>query len=46
MRCDTLWHNANLMTLDDASGGLGSIRDGVIAARDGRILHVGPAADA
>jgi imidazolonepropionase len=46
MRCDTLWHNANLMTLDDASGGLGSIRDGVVAARDGRILHVGPAADA
>ena len=46
MRCDTLWHNANLMTLDDASGGLGSIRDGVVAARDGRILHVGPAAEA
>ena len=46
MRGDTLWHNANLMTLDDASGGLGSIRDGVVAARDGRILHVGPAADA
>ena len=46
MRCDTLWHNANLMTLDDASGGLGSIRDGVIAARDGRILHAGPAAHA
>ena len=46
MRCDTLWHNANLMTLDDATGGLGSIRDGVVAARDGRILHVGPAAEA
>ena len=46
MRCDTLWHNANLMTLDDASGGLGTIVDGVIAARDGRILHAGPATTA
>lgn len=43
MRCDTLWHNANLMTLDDANGGLGLVRDGVVAARDGRIVHVGPA---
>ena len=43
MRCDTLWHNANLMTLDDASGGLGLVRDGVVAARDGRIVHAGPA---
>lgn len=46
MRCDTLWHNANLMTLDDASGGLGTIVDGVIAARDGRILYAGPATTA
>ncbi len=46
MRCDTLWQNANLMTLDDASGGLGLIPDGVIAAADGRIVHVGPAATA
>lgn len=43
MRCDTLWHNANLMTLDDASGGLGLVRDGMVAARDGRIVHAGPA---
>lgn len=43
MRCDTLWHNANLMTLDDANGGLGLVRDGVVAARDGRIVHAGPA---
>jgi len=41
--CDTLWHNAQLITLDAADGGLGEIRDGVIAARDGRIVHVGPA---
>ncbi len=43
MRCDTLWHNANLMTLDDASGGLALVHDGVIAACDGRIVHAGPA---
>ncbi|WP_269791803.1 imidazolonepropionase [Stenotrophomonas sp. Iso1] len=43
MRCDTLWHNANLMTLDDASGGLGLVHDGVVAARDGRIVYAGPA---
>ncbi|MCD9086915.1 imidazolonepropionase [Stenotrophomonas sp. SY1] len=46
MRCDTLWHNAHLMTLDDASGGLGIVRDGVVAALDGRIVHVGPASSA
>jgi len=46
MRCDTLWHNANLMTLDDATGGLGVVRGGVIAALAGRIMHVGSAAEA
>ncbi|KRG39790.1 imidazolonepropionase [Stenotrophomonas pictorum JCM 9942] len=46
MRCDTLWHNAHLMTLDDASGGLGFVRGGVLAALDGRIVHAGPAASA
>ncbi|WP_442681694.1 imidazolonepropionase [Stenotrophomonas sp. JC08] len=46
MRCDTLWHNAHLMTLDDATGGLGIIRDGVLAALDGRIVHTGPVATA
>lgn len=46
MHCDTVWHNAHLMTLDDAAGGLGIVRDGVIAARDGRIVHAGPAASA
>ncbi|WP_313253014.1 imidazolonepropionase [Stenotrophomonas acidaminiphila] len=46
MHCDTVWHNAHLMTLDDAAGGLGIVRDGVVAARDGRIVHVGPAAAA
>jgi len=46
MRCDTLWHNAHLATLDAQDGGLGVLGDGVIAARDGRIVHVGPARDA
>ncbi len=46
MRCDTLWHNANLMTLDDDNGGLGVVRDGVIAARGGKIVHAGPASAA
>src|SRR5690606_12828215 len=46
MRCDTLWHNAHLMTLDDTTGGLGIIGDGVVAALDGRIVHTGPAATA
>lgn len=46
MHCDTVWHNAHLMTLDDAAGDLGIVRDGIVAARDGRIVHVGPAADA
>ncbi|WP_145481692.1 imidazolonepropionase [Stenotrophomonas rhizophila] len=41
MHCDTLWTNANLITVDGP--GLGVIRDGVIAAHDGRIVHVGPA---
>ena len=45
MHCDTVWHNAHLMTLDDAAGGLGIVRDGIVAARDGRIVHAGPAAD-
>ncbi|AMJ56740.1 MULTISPECIES: imidazolonepropionase [Stenotrophomonas] len=46
MRCETLWHNANLMTLDDAAGGLGTVADGIIAASDGRILYAGPATGA
>ncbi len=45
MRCDTLWHNAHLITLD-ADDGLGVITDGVIASRDGHIVHVGTAAHA
>lgn len=44
MRCDRLWKNARLATM--AGPGLGVIEDGVIAARDGRIIHTGPAAEA
>jgi imidazolonepropionase len=44
MRCDRLWTDARLATL--AGDGLGVIKGGVLAARDGRILWAGPAADA
>jgi imidazolonepropionase len=41
---DQLWTNARLATM--TGDGLGTIDDGAIAARDGRIAFVGPAADA
>ncbi len=46
-RCDRLWTNARLATM--APGGAvpyGAVEDGVIAARDGRILYAGPRSDA
>ncbi len=42
MRCDTLWHNAHLMTLDADDGGLGIVRDGAIACHGSRIAYAGP----
>jgi imidazolonepropionase len=45
MHCDTLWHNAHLATLAGDEG-LGVVRDGVVACRDGRIVHAGPATGA
>ena len=42
MHCDTLWHNAHLMTLDAGDDGLGIVRDGAIACHDGRIAYAGP----
>ncbi len=46
MRVDTLWRNADLATMavaaPDAADPLGVVEDGVVAARDGRIVHVGP----
>ncbi|MBD8634781.1 imidazolonepropionase [Stenotrophomonas sp. CFBP 13725] len=41
MQCDTLWTNVHLITL--CGDGLGILRDGELAAHEGRILHVGPA---
>ena len=38
----TLWRNARLATLNEELGGLGTIENGAIAARDGRIVYVGP----
>ncbi|MHB1560692.1 MAG: imidazolonepropionase [Isosphaeraceae bacterium] len=46
MRCDRLWYNARLLTMADASPGLGLVEDGLVAAREGRILHAGPAVGA
>ena len=43
MRCDTLWRNARLATM---VGGVDTTDHGVIAARNGIIVHAGPAADA
>jgi imidazolonepropionase len=41
---DTIWRNARLATCAGAEG-LGIIEDGAVAARDGRIAWVGPAAE-
>ncbi len=46
MRCDRLWYNARLLTMAEASPGLGVVVDGVVAAKGGRILYAGPAAGA
>ncbi len=44
MLCDHLWRNARLATLQ--GGGLGVVEAGVLAAREGRIVYAGSAADA
>ena len=41
MRCDTLWTNARLVTMTSGV----EVVDGVVAARDGRIIYVGPGRD-
>lgn len=43
--CDTLWHNAQLATLDPTLPGLGLIEQGAIAVSNGRIVYAGPEAD-
>ena len=40
MRADTLWTNARLLTM--AAGSSVTAEPGAIAAKDGRIVHVGP----
>lgn len=46
MRCDRIWRNARLATLDPSLPGLGVVERGLIAAQDGRILYAGPQAEA
>jgi imidazolonepropionase len=46
MRCDTVWHNARLLTLTPGRPRLGAIDDGVLASLDRRIVYAGPAGDA
>src|ERR1700754_2036598 len=41
LACDTLWSNARLATM--AGEGLGAVKDGLVAAKEGRILYAGPA---
>ena len=43
---DHIWHRCRLATLSPSRQGLGPIDDGLIAARDGRIVYAGAAADA
>ena len=42
---DRIWHRCRLATLSPARQGLGIIDDGVIAAKDGRIVYAGAASD-
>lgn len=46
MRCDRIWRNARLATLAADRPGMGEVEDGVVAARDGRIVYAGAAAEA
>lgn len=44
MQCDAVWTNARIATM--AGEGLGLVEDGIVAAREGRIVHAGPVAQA
>lgn len=46
MQCDRVWRGARLATMAAAQPGLGIVESGLIAARDGRIVYAGPAAEA
>jgi len=43
-QADHVWTNARLATFRD--GGYGVVENGAVAAKDGRIVHAGPATDA
>jgi imidazolonepropionase len=45
MRFDTIWHDARLATLAPGRPGLGVAEHGAVAAKDGRIVFAGPAAE-
>src|SRR6218665_218080 len=45
MQLDSLWSNARLATMAAGAPGLGIVENGVVAAKDGRIVYAGPAAD-
>ena len=46
MKCDRVWRGARLATMAAAQPGLGIVENGLIAAKDGRIVYAGAAADA
>ncbi len=46
MLCDRIWTDARLATLSETGPGLGIVDDGLIAARDGRIVYSGSRRDA
>jgi imidazolonepropionase len=46
MKCDRVWRGARLATMAAAQSGLGIVENGLIAAKDGRIVFAGAASDA
>jgi len=46
MKCDRVWRGARLATMASGQPGLGIVEQGLIAAKDGRIVYAGAAADA
>lgn len=45
MLVDRLWHDARLATMRTDMPGLGLVEDGIVAARDGRIVYAGARSD-
>jgi len=46
LRCDQVWRNARLATLDPSKMGLSEVLDGLVASAHGRIVFAGAASDA